>query len=149
MEKKTYSKPLMAAQRFEPQEYCHSCWLVMCNYRGYAFQDKDGSGTFNQRSERVHNNADHTPAELVILKDGESPAANCYASKSDHWEYGDWDWSGHPDGASYTSTSFIPAFWFKATRNGVEESTANHICDLAPGSYKPYEERGVARPNHS
>ncbi|MBR0433744.1 MAG: hypothetical protein IJK15_08655 [Bacteroidaceae bacterium] len=28
MEKKKYSKPVVVAERFEPQEYCATCWCV-------------------------------------------------------------------------------------------------------------------------
>ena len=28
MEKKTYSKPVIVAERFEPQEYCETCWYL-------------------------------------------------------------------------------------------------------------------------
>lgn len=28
MEKKKYSKPVVVAERFEPQEYCANCWYV-------------------------------------------------------------------------------------------------------------------------
>lgn len=148
--KRKWGKPGLDVQVFTPEEYCHSCWLVLCNYRGYAFQDTNGSGTFDQRSERVHSNADHTPAELVILKDGESPAMNCYASKSDHMKY---DWYSEeyvPDKSLYNSSSYIPAFWFKATRNGVEADIAEHINNLTQGSYWPYKDaNGRERPNHS
>ena len=134
------------------KEYCHSCWLVLCNYAGYAFQDKNKSGTFDVVTERVHNNVDHPDAELVILKDGESPAMNCYASTSWHMNN-----EGSllrpryvPDNSLYNSSSYIPAFWFKATRNGVEAKIAEHINDLSSGSYWPYKDaNGRERPNHS
>ena len=34
MEKKIYSKPMMTAEAFEPQEYCTACWLVSLHCQG-------------------------------------------------------------------------------------------------------------------
>ena len=148
--KRNWGKPGLDVQMFTPEEYCHSCWSVLCNYQGYAFQDRNGSGNFDVSTELVHSNDDHTPAELVILKDGESPAQNCFASKSRHMTGGGFFSDPVPDGASYSGSSFIPAFWFKATRNGVEAARAEHINDLTPGSYWPYKDaNGRERPNHS
>jgi len=52
MKKKTYSKPTLAAQKFEPQEYCASCehsesgagmYLFECNApAGYLYLDDNG-----------------------------------------------------------------------------------------------------------
>lgn len=45
MEKKKYSKPVVVAERFEPQEYCSVCWYVEKEdmYTSlYADSDRDG-----------------------------------------------------------------------------------------------------------
>lgn len=150
--KRKWGKPGLDVQVFTPEEYCHSCWLVLCNFRGYAFQDKNGSGTFDLETERVHSNQNHPDAELVILGNGKSPAMNCYASTSRHMKnIGSYNRPEYvPDESLYKSSDYIEAFWFKATRNGVEATVAEHINDLTPGSYWPYKDaNGRERPNHS
>lgn len=151
--KRKWGKPGLDVQVFTPEEYCHSCWSVLCNVPGYAYQDDNGDGFFNKNSERKHSNIDHTPAELVILKDGKSPAANCFYSPYRYF------WSGnrlyregsysdeHISGDKLPYSSLQPAFWFAAARNN---GSKEHICDLSEGSYWPYkDDYGHVRPNHS
>ena len=52
MEKKKYSKPVVVAERFEPQEYCVTCWIVEQDhiYTGTLYRDDNTDG-FHQSSE--------------------------------------------------------------------------------------------------
>lgn len=58
MKKKTYTKPEMAAERFEPQEYCEACdpkiidafagWFIPKNQiLEELYNDKNGNGIYN------------------------------------------------------------------------------------------------------
>lgn len=42
MEKKIYSKPVLTAETFEPQEYCATCWLVTLRCQG----ESDSQGNY-------------------------------------------------------------------------------------------------------
>jgi len=48
MEKKKYSKPVVVAERFEPQEYCATCWWIDPSDM-YPVLYEDGSGLWNPR----------------------------------------------------------------------------------------------------
>ena len=150
--KRKWGKPGLDVQVFTPEEYCHSCWSVLCNVPGYAYQDDDNDGFFSSNRERKHSNKDHTPAELVIMKDGESPSANCFYSPYKYeWKLVWFQWTLYKDGSEVSGnqlpySSLRKAFWFAAANNGSKV----HICDLSEGSYWPYKDaNGRERPNHS
>lgn len=145
--KRNWGKPGLDVQMFTPEEYCHSCWSVMCNMNNTAaFVDDNSDGNYDY-GERKHTNESHTPAELVILGDSETPKANCWAST---------DYSPDRNTVYSYENGFVRAYWFKATRYNrytrrwEEQPTAQHMCDLTAGSYWPYkDDYGHVRPNHS
>ena len=80
MEKKKYSKPVVVAERFEPQEFCVTCWLVEERWvlRSPLYQDTNGNGTLNWFTNgegdviTYRNNTTRIP-ESGSIKDGSLP----------------------------------------------------------------------------
>ena len=145
--KRKWGKPGSDVQVFTPEEYCQSCWLVMCNWYGCAYKDLNGSQTFDNINERVHSNESHAGFNEVVLGDDEEPSENCKYNRSGigiqdyYWVPGELFGDRVKGPLYYSDTRFFqPAFWFKSRGASKRE----HINSLAPGTYKR-----DPRPNHS
>ncbi|MBP3829093.1 MAG: hypothetical protein ILA06_02145 [Bacteroidaceae bacterium] len=80
MEKKIYSKPVLTAEAFEPQEYCSACWYVTIHCQGVSpsqghlpryIYDATGTTQIGNMMDNKHEGHDMTVH--LRLEDGVTP----------------------------------------------------------------------------
>ncbi len=137
--KENWICPDAQVQKFAPEEYVTSCWLVRCDLPGYFFVDHNKSGNYDVLSERVHSNQDHTDLVFVQLSGNDEPAFNGYYSTGGHTTGG--MFSNQPDNESYSTTTgahpFRQAYWF-AEGSDQSENRRIHISSLGSNAVFPY-----------
>lgn len=54
--RKSYVKPVMAAEQFVANEYVSTCWWGPCNANGYVFNDHNSNGTIDDGDTFIYKN---------------------------------------------------------------------------------------------
>lgn len=148
MEKKSYSKPVLMAERFEPQEFCNSCWEItlhcvgMSGTQGHEISDVYPWGTTNKDPHAVIGNVHyngHTAHDTPIIEiriEGDAgfnpDLINTYeivGGNELHEEVG--------VGAGHSGQEFFPGYyWFTGNNNIHFAESINYALSQT-------------RPNHS
>lgn len=54
MEKKVWKRPFTEVQKFEANEYVAACYHGVCNITGYVFNDTNGNGQYDPKTDRYN-----------------------------------------------------------------------------------------------
>lgn len=98
MEKKKYSKPVVVAERFEPQEYCVVCWIVPREnvYRSPLYKDTIENGIYDRGEGNVitYGRDRVRIPQRGSINDGSQPSLEIGSFYQDYdYELDDnWDW---------------------------------------------------------
>lgn len=116
--RKSYVKPVMAAEQFVANEYVSTCWWGPCNANGYVFNDYNGNGIIDGNDDYAYKNSACTgdfwgDEGFFIKTEGETqPPTNALVFDGDQLEYAGHRIKGVKDSEKSNGT---PAWRYKTT----------------------------------